>query len=75
MDNENTSGDVYYYYEIDNSGVEDLLEEQQELILEVQSDVQQIHDDLISFSGILVGLIGLIIGFHAFKELLKIWVQ
>lgn len=80
MDTENEtgqSGDVYYTttYEVDTSGIEQRLDDQQETLLAIQDDIQTFNDNVIGGVGVIIGLFGIILGFNAAKEFLKIWLH
>lgn len=80
MDTENETGqtgDVYYSttYEVDTSGIEQRLDDQQETLLAIQTDMQSFNDNVVGGVGVIIGLFGLILGFNAAKEFLKIWLH
>lgn len=77
-ENENTQGgDVYYSttYEMDTSGIESRLDTQQATLTAIQEDVHAFNDNVIGGVGVIIGLFGLVLGFNAAKELLKIWLH
>jgi len=71
------TGDVYYSttYEMDTSGMEQRLDTQQATLLAIQDDIQTFNDNFVGGVGVIVGLFGLVLGFNAAKELLKIWLH
>lgn len=80
MDTENETGqtgDVYYSttYEVDTSGIEERLDDQQETLVAIQADLQTFNDNVVGGVGVIIGLFGLILGFNAAKEFLKIWLH
>lgn len=80
MDTENEnnqSGDVYYSttYEMDTSGIESRLDTQQATLTAIQDDMRDFNDNVIGGVGVIIGLFGLVLGFNAAKELLKIWLH
>lgn len=80
MDTENETGqtgDVYYSttYEVDTSGIEERLDDQQEMLVAIQTDIQTFNDNVVGGVGVIIGLFGLILGFNAAKEFLKIWLH
>lgn len=71
------TGDVYYSYtyEMDTSGIEERLDTQQETLLAMQEDIHAFNNNFVGGVGVMIGLFGLVLGFNAAKELLKIWLH
>ena len=71
------TGDVYYSttYEMDTSGIEERLDTQHETLLAMQEDIQTFNSNFVGGVGVMIGLFGLVLGFNAAKELLKIWLH
>lgn len=71
------TGDTYYNttYDMDTSGIEERLDTQQETLLGMQEDIQTFNNNFVGGVGVMIGLFGLVLGFNAAKELLKIWLH
>ena len=71
------NGDVYYstIYEMDTSGIEQRLDTQQATLEAMQEDMEAFNNNYVGGVGVMIGLFGLVLGFNAAKELLKIWLH
>lgn len=71
------TGDVYYNttYEMDTSGIEQRLDTQEATLQAIQEDIESFNDNFVGGVGVIIGLFGLVLGFNAAKELLKIWLH
>lgn len=72
---EQTTGDTYITYQVNLDNVESLLQENQETLETISQNIDLIRQDQISGVGALSALIGFLIGFLVFKELLKVWLE
>ena len=73
MDSGNDSGNPVV--EIDLSSLTERLDDQQEVLAELRDDLNEFNENFIGGVGVIMGLIGMIVGFMAAKELLKVWLH